>query len=162
MFDWQFKLWNHNLMKGFSQIAIILGVLMLVVVGAGVYLVTAKYAVQNGYQTQDLHPDSSPIGLANPASINCTEQGGQLVMKTRGDGGQYGLCQFEDNQACEEWALYRGDCPKGGLKTTGYDNESQMYCAWLGGKTLAEPNAQCTLPSGKVCDGQALFNGQCF
>jgi len=82
-------------------------------------------------------------------------------MQTRGDGGEYGLCQFEDNQACEEWAMYRGDCPVGGIKTTGFDTVSQQYCAWVGGQTLAVPNAVCNLPSGNVCQDDALYNGTC-
>lgn len=104
---------------------------------------------------------SQSTQLANPASVNCAEKGGTLVIQKIGDGSEYGLCQFEDNMACEEWALFRNECPVGGVKTTGYDNEQQMYCAWLGGKTLAEPDAKCTLPSGKVCTNDALFSGQC-
>jgi putative hemolysin len=100
-------------------------------------------------------------GLANPASVNCTEKGGTLSIQKRGDGGEYGLCSFEDNMACEEWALMRGECPVGGIKTTGYDNLQQSYCAWIGGETLAEENAQCTLPNGKICPVDALYNGQC-
>ena len=99
--------------------------------------------------------------LANPASVNCAKQGGATVIQTMGNGGQYGLCQFEDNMACEEWALFRGQCPVGGVKTTGFDNIQQMYCAWIGGKTLAVPNAQCTLPGGTVCPVNALWNGTC-
>ncbi|MEK7572161.1 MAG: DUF333 domain-containing protein [Patescibacteria group bacterium] len=99
--------------------------------------------------------------LSNPASEYCIEKGGDLVIQTRGDGGEYGLCQFEDNQACEEWALYRGECPIGGVKTTGYDTIEQQYCAWVGGKTLAEQDATCTLPNGNVCDDAALYNGTC-
>ena len=30
--------------------------------------------------------------IANPASVNCTKQGGQLVIQKRGDGGEYGVC----------------------------------------------------------------------
>lgn len=99
--------------------------------------------------------------LANPASVNCAKQGGTLKIQTLGNGAQYGLCQFENNQACEEWALYRGDCPVGGVKTTGFDNIEQQYCAWVGGQTLAVPNAVCNLPSGNVCKNDALYNGTC-
>lgn len=99
--------------------------------------------------------------LPNPASENCTNIGGQVVIQKRGDGGEYGLCQFDDNRACEEWALYRGECPVGGVKTTGYDTIAQKYCAWLGGQTLAVPNATCTLPNGDVCGDEALYNGTC-
>lgn len=103
---------------------------------------------------------ASTIGLANPASENCAKVGGTTSIQ-EGPNGQYGLCEFGDNMACEEWALYRKECPVGGVKTTGFDTKPQMYCAWVGGKTLAEPNATCTLPSGKVCSDEALYNGTC-
>lgn len=106
-------------------------------------------------------PTPAQTGLANPASVNCAKVGGTDEIKTLANGAQYGLCQFGDNMACEEWALLRGDCPVGGIKTTGYDNMGQKYCAWLGGKTLAVPNSQCTLPGGKVCSTEALYNGTC-
>ncbi len=105
--------------------------------------------------------DKQTSTLANPASENCAKVGGTLVLQQRGDGGSYGLCMFEDNMACEEWALYRGQCPVGGVKTTGYDTVDQRYCAWLGGQTVAEENASCTLPSGNVCRDDALYNGTC-
>src|SRR5262245_52405113 len=41
---------------------------------------------------------------ANPASENCVAQGGRLVIETAGDGGEFGVCLFEDNRQCEEWA----------------------------------------------------------
>jgi putative hemolysin len=100
-------------------------------------------------------------GLSNPASLNCIKLGGNLVINTRGDGGQYGLCYFEDNRACEEWALMRGDCPVGGVKTTGFDTIDQMYCAWSGGKTLAVPNSVCTFKDGKKCSTLDFYNGAC-
>lgn len=107
-------------------------------------------------------PSNSATGLANPASVNCAKVGGTTVIKTNSTGGQYGLCEFEDNMACEEWALMRGQCPVGGVKTTGYDNIQQMYCAWVGGTTLAVPNAKCTLPNGTTCPVDTLYsNGSC-
>lgn len=107
-------------------------------------------------------PTNGTTGLANPASENCVAKGGTLSIQTNGNGGQYGLCTFEDNMACEEWALYRGNCPVGGVKTTGYDNIDQMYCAWVGGSTLAVPNSQCTLPDGTSCSTATLYNnGTC-
>ncbi|HVZ66758.1 MAG TPA: DUF333 domain-containing protein [Patescibacteria group bacterium] len=105
-------------------------------------------------------PTSAP-SLANPASVNCAKQGGTTVIMTMGNGGQYGLCQFEDNMNCEEWAMMRGQCPVGGIKTTGYDTIQQKYCAWIGGKTFAVANAKCTLPNGTVCSDDALYNGTC-
>ena len=100
-------------------------------------------------------------GIANPASVNCKDKGGTLVIKPDPNGGQYGLCYFEDNRACEEWALFRGDCPVGGVKTTGYDTDAQSFCAWSGGSTLAVPNAVCTFKDGSTCLADAFYNGTC-
>ena len=99
--------------------------------------------------------------LANPASVNCAQKGGETVIQTNGTGGQYGLCMFEDNMACEEWAMFRGECPVGGIKTTGYASIEQKYCAWLGGQTYAVENATCELPCGKICSDTAVYNDTC-
>ena len=104
---------------------------------------------------------STPARIANPASTNCLEKGGQLVIKKRGDGGEYGLCYFEDNRACEEWALLNGRCPLGGVKTTGFDTIEEMYCAWSGGQTVAAPKAICTFKNGQKCPVEKYYNGTC-
>jgi len=56
--------------------------------------------------------------IVNPASENCLKQGGMLNIEQRGDLGSIGVCYFEDNRQCEEWALLNGACPVGGLKVT--------------------------------------------
>jgi len=106
-------------------------------------------------------PTSTSTGIANPASVNCTDKGGTLAIQTDPNGGQYGLCFFEDNRACEEWALFRGECPVGGVKTTGFDTDAQKYCAWIGGSTFAVENAVCTFPDGSTCPDDALYAGTC-
>jgi len=100
------------------------------------------------------------VGLANPSSVNCIEKGGTLVMKEN-SAGQYGLCYFEDNRACEEWALMRGECPVGGMKTTGYDTEEQRFCAWVGGHTTTNDGDVCTFNDGSTCALDKLYNGEC-
>lgn len=118
------------------------------------------YAYRDTKSVTQNHPDNSTT-IANPASVYCQNSGGRLVMETRGDGGQYGLCYFDDNRACEEWAMYRGECPVGGRKTTGYDSVDQSYCAWSGGETSAQANSQCTFKNGKVCRTIDFYNGKC-
>jgi len=111
----------------------------------------------------------SGIGIANPASENCAAVGGKLEMATRGDGGQYGICYFEDNRQCEEWALMRGDCPVGGLKVTGYVTDAAVYCAITGGEytiteqatDTKEEQGTCAFKSGTTCDVVEYFNGTC-
>ncbi len=107
-------------------------------------------------------------GLANPASVNCTQQGGTLAIERRPDGGQFGVCVFVDNYQCEEWALLRGECPKGGLRVTGYVTPAGRYCAITGGRyAIVSPpgtspeRGTCSLPNGRNCDAEALYDGTC-
>ena len=106
--------------------------------------------------------------IANPASENCVKQGGTLSIVERGDGGQYGVCTFEDNLQCEEWAMMRGDCPVGGVKVTGYVTPAAQYCAITGGSYAmtgnsgnADEQGTCTLPGGVQCDAWDFYNGKC-
>ena len=120
--------------------------------------------VEEGSQTtfKDCSITPAQTAIANPASVNCTKVGGNLVMQKDGSGGEYGLCSFEDNKACEEWALFRGDCPVGGRKTTGFDTIDQKYCAWRGGDTLAVKNSVCTFKNGSKCSTTDFYNGKCL
>ena len=106
--------------------------------------------------------------MANPASVNCAKQGGTLKIEEHGDGGQYGVCYFEDNRQCEEWALLRGDCPVGGVKVTGYVTPAATYCAITGGTYAATGNSgqadeqgACTFKDGAQCDAWDYYNGKC-
>lgn len=106
--------------------------------------------------------NNNNIGLANPASTNCTDKGGTLVMKEN-KLGQYGVCLFDDNRQCEEWAMMRGQCPVGGLKITGYENEAQVYCAITGGTVegVGTESVLCKRVDGTRCEVIANFNGEC-
>jgi putative hemolysin len=91
------------------------------------------------------------------------------VIETAGSGGQYGVCLFEDNRQCEEWALLRGECPVGGLKITGYVTPQARYCAIHGGAytitvqqtATAAEQGDCTLPGKPACDALALYDRRC-
>ena len=95
--------------------------------------------------------------------------GGRLEVRSRGDGGQYGVCLFADNRQCEEWALLRGDCPVGGVEVTGYATPQARYCAISGGRYGARAAAgqgvpeagDCRLTDGRVCSAKAYYDGTC-
>ncbi len=116
-------------------------------------------------------PTSAAPGSAaipNPASQNCIDKGGRLEIETRGDGGQFGVCYFEDNRQCEEWALMRRECPVGGVKVTGYVTEAARFCAITGGEYAitgpsgaADEQGTCKLPGGAACDAWDYYNGKC-
>ena len=111
---------------------------------------------------------ATSAAIANPASENCIKQGGTLSIVERGDGGQYGICTFEDNMQCEEWALLHGDCPVGGVKGAGYATPAAVYCAITGGEYAATANSgmddeqgTCTFKNGAKCDAWDYYNGKC-
>ena len=52
------------------------------------------------------------IGLANPASVHCEDNGWTLDIRTDANGGQYGVCVFTGGKECEERAFFRGECTK--------------------------------------------------
>ena len=56
----------------------------------------------------DDSPDEPP-GLANPASVFCEEQGGELDVRQDAEGNQTGFCVFSDGTEVDEWAYYRGE-----------------------------------------------------
>lgn len=89
-------------------------------------------------------------------------------MENRGDLGEFGVCYFEDNRQCEEWALFRGDCPAGGLKVTGYITEAARFCAITGGEYAITGNSganneqgTCTFKNGNTCDVWKYYTGEC-
>jgi len=47
--------------------------------------------------------------IANPASVYCVDNHGKLEIRSASDGSQYGVC-IKNNQECEEWAYFRGEC----------------------------------------------------
>jgi len=110
---------------------------------------------------------TAPAQRPNPASQNCIDKGGRLAIEKRPDGGEFGVCYFEDNHQCEEWALLRGECPVGGRRITGYATQAGRYCAITGGAytgVVAADDSErgdCVLPTGKNCEAEAYYRGTC-
>jgi putative hemolysin len=71
----------------------------------GVVLTMAACRGANATETE--------VGLPNPASVNCEDQGGRLEMRQEEGGGTYGVCVFSDGSECEEWALFNKTCEPG-------------------------------------------------
>jgi putative hemolysin len=51
--------------------------------------------------------------LPNPASVFCEENGGILEIREDENGGQFGVCVFDDGSECDEWKYFRGECEPG-------------------------------------------------
>jgi putative hemolysin len=76
---------------------------------------------------QDELPDSASL------TRYCEDQGGTRTSE-RGPFGEIGVCVFEGNRQCEEWALRLGACPRGGIPVAGYATTSERHCAIRGGR----------------------------
>lgn len=113
-------------------------------------------------------PSPAPgVQLANPASTHCVKSGGRVSIEKL-PAGEFGVCLFEDNRQCEEWALLRGECPMGGVRVTGYATPAGRYCAITGGRyhvtsgnDASDEQGNCALPGGKVCEAESYYAGSC-
>jgi putative hemolysin len=110
-------------------------------------------------------PDE-PIGMPNPASVYCEEQGGRVEMRTD-ENGTLGVCIFEDGSECEEWAYYRGECSPGGepdeesgQPDVGLANPASVYCQEQGGRLELSTGA-CVFEDGSECEEWAYWRGEC-
>ncbi len=63
--------------------------------------------------TSDVSGEGGMIGMANPASVYCEDQGYTLEIRSDAEGNEYGVCIFPDGSECEEWAFFRGECAPG-------------------------------------------------
>lgn len=113
-------------------------------------------------------PVEPTAAIANPASVNCAEVGGALQIEARPDGAEFGVCYFDDNRQCEEWALLRGDCPAGGVDISGYATPAARYCALRGGRYAvlsgagsATEQGSCSFGAERSCAAAAFFAGLC-
>ncbi len=131
-----------------------------------IFIITAMLLLA-GCQSA-LLDDLDPMKIANPASIFCNDQGGSLKVELRGDIGEYGVCVFEDNRQCEEWAMYRNKCPIGGIDVSDSHTPASAFCALTGGiysatsnQDTADEQGTCTFPDESQCDAWAYYNGDC-
>lgn len=115
-----------------------------------------------------VQPVDPPVRPANPASQNCIAKGGRLAIDVDPNGGQYGVCFFEDNYQCEEWAMLRGHCPVGGIRVAGYVTAAQRFCAITGGlyteasgDSGVDEKSKCRLPDGRICEAEAYYRHTC-
>jgi putative hemolysin len=67
--------------------------------------------IKHGHPSQSMPTSGcgkiTPSQLANPASVYCSDQGGESVIQTAADGSQSGMCKFPDGRICDEWEFFR-------------------------------------------------------
>ncbi|TCK01774.1 putative hemolysin [Volucribacter psittacicida] len=47
------------------------------------------------------------VGIANPASVYCEQQGGKSTISVNEEGSEYGLCILPNGKQVDEWDFYR-------------------------------------------------------
>lgn len=64
------------------------------------------------------------VGMGDPSAANCEEKGYTTETLYSTDGGQYGLCLFGDDKACDTWAYYREECDESNPILSSYCEEN--------------------------------------
>jgi putative hemolysin len=89
--------------------------LVLIIIGIGLLLTQKLWVpklvdmiLASGGDSQ-----SYQVGVANPASVYCEDQGGRSEIVNNPDGSQGGDCVFPDGSKCDEWAFFRKECVSG-------------------------------------------------
>jgi len=62
---------------------------------------------------QDNETQNGSVGIANPSSTYCIQNGGIYEIVNFTDGSQGGICLFSDSSECDGWAYYRHECSSG-------------------------------------------------
>jgi putative hemolysin len=108
--------------------------LILVLASSACSLTAAPTRIEtNNANIETNNESDTVIGMANPASVYCEEQGGTLEMRQDADGGTYGVCIFADGSECEEWAYFRGECqPQSESNGEQAGPTSEQVVAWYG------------------------------
>lgn len=75
---------------------------------AAVLLVSSLACGEDEPATTTEPAPSGDVGLANPASVYCVEQGGTVEIVDE-EGGQVGYCNLPDGRRVEEWELFRSE-----------------------------------------------------
>ena len=150
------------------SVTVIFVVLTLLVTACSGPKAPKKVVVIQQPAPQQGQPPQGGGQISNPASDNCLQKGGTLSIVKRGDGGEYGVCTFQPNMECEEWALFRGDCPVGGISTAGYASPAAIYCVIAGGVYTAtglngtpQEDGTCAFKNNKSCNVWDYYNGAC-
>ncbi len=77
-----------------------------------IMMILAAGMVLSGCESMALPTEDieTMTGIANPASVYCVESGYTSEIRMDAAGAQQGVCVFDDDTECEEWAYYNGEC----------------------------------------------------
>ena len=117
-------------MKNLKSVVAVLMVVATVIGTAATRKTTTKKNNNNS--------KSPSIGMTNPASSYCVEQGGESII-VKSQNGEYGVCKLKDGTAMEEWEYYRSSNNNSAVKPEkpiGMANPASVFCEKHGGKSI--------------------------
>jgi putative hemolysin len=104
---------------------------------------------------------------ANPASIKCSHDGGNLQSRYNVNGDEWTVCTFADGSACEEWALYHGKCKKG--QEVAFISKCKMNGGLYRGHRIDTTKVKgavqnfyytCSYKNGSICFEEDYYKGK--
>jgi putative hemolysin len=104
---------------------------------------------------------SAAEAIPTPPAEYCAKLGAKAAPEKRADGVEIDVCTFEGGRQCEAWALYRLQCPPGGVTVEAGISSAARYCLLRGGKYSSSGKGQCTFDTGRTCDITEYFIGKC-
>lgn len=135
---------------------------LVVLLAISLFLIGFSAAVGNSTaNVAGTAAEASNVGLANPASVYCADMGYQSEMREDASG-QYGVCVFPDNNSCEEWSFFRGECGQSYVKTIACRkagecvSDNEVCCGNL--TTIASIGIHDNACEGdfSICDGGSM------
>ncbi|MCX6027860.1 MAG: YbaY family lipoprotein [Chloroflexi bacterium] len=114
-----------------------------------------------------LIPAPPKAEMANPASVNCTDKGGQLKIEKDAQGGEVGICIFPDGSQCEEWAFTRGECKPGQKPVAPNASSTLTGVVWtwqglvMNNDTTETPDDPATYTLEFLADGNVSIKADC-
>jgi len=105
---------------------------------------------------EDGQEEGGPLGMANPASVNCAKVGGIVQITKTKDGDEYGLCAKPGGEtACEEWALLREECD---LET---NPSFAAWCTMYEGRLTKAIPPTCSIDGEEPCAQYEYYTTHC-
>ncbi|HSQ27855.1 MAG TPA: DUF333 domain-containing protein [Anaerolineales bacterium] len=129
------------------------------------------------FATPGPHGPQGPNQTPAEAIPFCAQNGGNWQARQNEQGGEYGVCVFDDKSECEGGAFYRGECrpgqyfaapgPKGPQGPANLANPASQHCEQNGGTIQIRSDSAggqygvCVFADGTQCEEWAFYRGEC-
>lgn len=109
----------------------------------------------------DQRDNGMMIGAADPSSVYCVEQGGQIDVVNTSEG-ERAFCTLPDGERIDAWDLFRESQNRNSGEQASQRNPASAFCIQSGGTLHSgqSPTGQvnyCTLPNGSTVEEWEFF-----